>query len=67
MRAASSQFLPGHRNIAELVQRSGSSSKRGISAYSSSVLKIQLLGNTESEFTSIKQKLSISHSAIIKY
>lgn len=60
-------FLPGHGNIAELVQQSGRSSKWGISAYCSTVLKIQLLGNIKSEFTSIKQKLSISHSSIIKY
>lgn len=31
------------------------------------LLKIQFLGNIKSEFTSIKQKLSISHSSIIKY
>lgn len=40
---------------------------RGMSAHCSSVLKIQLLGSIKSEFTSIKRKLSISHSSIIKY
>lgn len=38
-----------------------------MAANCSALLKIQLLGNIKSEFTSIKQKLSISHSSIIKY
>lgn len=62
-----SVVLPGHGSTAEAAQRRARRRKQGVAAYCSGALKIQLLGNTKSEFTSIKQKLSISHSSIIKY